>query len=355
MQVVKSFVDSIVAIAGGAISSAADRVESSLAGLLSLAISFLAGFVGLGKVADKISAVIEKVRATIDKALDTAINWIITKAKTLFGKLFGGKGKEDDPEKAKLVAAGLMALDQEEKAHEKDGKIGQEDAEKVAAKVKKAHPVFKSINVVDGDGSWDFEYAASPKNKKKGGKKSDDDGLDASQVESSEPQYGKVDPDRGGSSVTVDRLTPKHKEGSGVSYTPPIMDMIENKRNGKRLYVQGHLLNRLLGGPGNIPENLTPITYSANATHESQAEREVKELVNKKKKAVRYSVLVKYPTQALQGAPNTYEGVLATKLLVSWQELKVISLKPLKTTDKTGGSSKQNLPIENVPPWPQST
>src|SRR5206468_210728 len=89
IQVVTAFIDSIVAIASGAIGAAASRVESILAGLLSLAISFLAGFVGLGKVSDKVMGVITKVRAAVDKAIDTAINFIVTKAKALFAKLFG--------------------------------------------------------------------------------------------------------------------------------------------------------------------------------------------------------------------------------------------------------------------------
>ena len=72
------------------------RVESTLAGLLSLAISFLAGFVGLGKVTDKIMEVIKKVRASVDKALDAAINWIVAKAKALFARLFSKKDKKDD-------------------------------------------------------------------------------------------------------------------------------------------------------------------------------------------------------------------------------------------------------------------
>ena len=94
IQVVTAFIDSIVAIAGGAIEAAASRVESILAGLLSLAINFLAGFAGLGKVADKIMGVINKVRAPIDKALDWLIGWIVKTAKTLFAKVFGKKDKE---------------------------------------------------------------------------------------------------------------------------------------------------------------------------------------------------------------------------------------------------------------------
>ncbi|HYV07693.1 MAG TPA: hypothetical protein VFB82_24080, partial [Blastocatellia bacterium] len=109
IQVVTAFVDSIVAIAGGAIGAAASRVESILGGLLSLAISFLAGFVGLGKVSDKIMGVINKVRASVDKALDAAINFIVTKAKALFGKLFGKDKKDErsEEEKAKALKSAM--------------------------------------------------------------------------------------------------------------------------------------------------------------------------------------------------------------------------------------------------------
>lgn len=96
IQVVTGFIDSIVNIAAGNIGSAAAKVENTLAGLLSLAINFLAGFAGLGKVADKIMAVFAKVRAPIDKALDWLINWIVTTAKKLFSKLFGKKDKPDE-------------------------------------------------------------------------------------------------------------------------------------------------------------------------------------------------------------------------------------------------------------------
>jgi len=95
IQVVTGFINSILAIAAGNIAAAANKVESSLAGLLSLAISFLAGFLGLGKITDKIKGVIEKVRASVDKLLDAAINWIVTKAKALFGKLFGNKDNKE--------------------------------------------------------------------------------------------------------------------------------------------------------------------------------------------------------------------------------------------------------------------
>jgi hypothetical protein len=96
IQVVTAFIDSIVTIAAGNITAAANRVESILGGLLSLAISFLAGFLGLGKITDKIKAVIQKIRLTVDKAIDAVIGWIVGKAKALFGKLFGKRDQKEE-------------------------------------------------------------------------------------------------------------------------------------------------------------------------------------------------------------------------------------------------------------------
>ncbi len=90
IETVKAFVDSIVAIAAGQIEGAAAKVETSLANILSLAISFLAGFLGLSGIAAKVMGVIEKVRSTIDKALDTAVGWIVGKAKALVGSVKAG-------------------------------------------------------------------------------------------------------------------------------------------------------------------------------------------------------------------------------------------------------------------------
>jgi hypothetical protein len=99
VAVVTGFIDSIVAIAAGQIGAAAARVETALAGVLSLAINFLAGFAGLGKVADKVMAVINKIRAPIDKALDWLVGWIVKTAKALGKKLFGKDDKDKDKDK----------------------------------------------------------------------------------------------------------------------------------------------------------------------------------------------------------------------------------------------------------------
>jgi hypothetical protein len=121
IAVVTGFIDSIVAIAGGNIGAAVKRVESILAGLLSLAISFLAGFAGLGKVADKVMGVLNKVRAPIDKALDRLVAWVVAQAKKLFAKAFGKKDKKDDF--AEAFKAARAAVDQGSRDKKKPDQI----------------------------------------------------------------------------------------------------------------------------------------------------------------------------------------------------------------------------------------
>ena len=92
-QVITSFLDSMMAIAAGNIEAAATRVESTLAGLLTLAVNFLAGFAGLGRVADQVRNVIARIRAPIDQALDRVVAWIQRMAKLFVGKVKAGAKK----------------------------------------------------------------------------------------------------------------------------------------------------------------------------------------------------------------------------------------------------------------------
>jgi len=108
IAVVTAFIDSIVAIAAGNIGAAAGKVESILARLLSLAINFLAGFAGLGKIANKIMGVVNKIRAPIDKALDALITWIVGMARSL-GRFVAQAGIPQDPNE-RLRLAGNAAV-----------------------------------------------------------------------------------------------------------------------------------------------------------------------------------------------------------------------------------------------------
>jgi transposase len=96
-EVVAGFVNSIVEIAGGNIAAASKKVESVLAGLLPLAISFLASFAGLGKIPDKVMQQQRKLATKVDKGIDAVIAWIQKQAKKLLPKLTGKKDKAKKP------------------------------------------------------------------------------------------------------------------------------------------------------------------------------------------------------------------------------------------------------------------
>ena len=91
-QVAASFIDGIAAIAAGNVAPAANKVEQTMAGLLTLVISFLARIAGLGKVSDAVLGLIKKIRDPIDKALDKVVAWIVATAKKL-GKMAVNAGK----------------------------------------------------------------------------------------------------------------------------------------------------------------------------------------------------------------------------------------------------------------------
>ena len=164
IQVAVAFLDSMMEIASGAIGNAANKVENTLAGLLTLAISFLAGFLGLGDLAAKVMDIINtKVRQPIDKALDKVIDWIVTMAKKLFAKAFG---KKDDPASTPEAQAGLAALDALNERYPEGAE--KDELEQALQQVKQQHTVFKVLELREKDGSYEYHYVFNPDGTKPG-------------------------------------------------------------------------------------------------------------------------------------------------------------------------------------------
>jgi hypothetical protein len=112
MAFVESVVNSVHAIATGAIGGAVKWIEQALANTIPIVIGFLARLIGLGGISQKIRDFIMKVQSKVDQAIDKALKVIVDKIKKLFGKL---TGKDDTPEqKQKRVddasAAALAAV-----------------------------------------------------------------------------------------------------------------------------------------------------------------------------------------------------------------------------------------------------
>lgn len=109
-RLVAAFIDGLAAIAAGNIGPAAARVENVLATGMSLAISFLANFAGLGNVPKKVMQLIKKIRDPVDKALDKVVAWVIGQARKL-GKFIAQAGVPHDPkERLRLASRASIAL-----------------------------------------------------------------------------------------------------------------------------------------------------------------------------------------------------------------------------------------------------
>ena len=109
-QVAASFIDAIATIAAGNIAPAAARVETTMAGLLTLVISFLARIAGLGRVSDAVKNVIDRIRAPIDRALDRVVAWIVAQARRL-GRFVAQAGVPHNPnERLRLASQASLAI-----------------------------------------------------------------------------------------------------------------------------------------------------------------------------------------------------------------------------------------------------
>lgn len=291
-QVAAAVIDSIAAIASGAIGAAANKVESTLAGLLTLAISFLARLMGLGRISDAIRDVVERIRAPIDRALDRVVQWIVNLARRVVGAVKGaaqsvlnwmgirkpfkagnathhvyieGEGAQrrvmmasdpgeykktisamaipaNDPkvkDKQKAKADAIKTLDQIDDAMGKASKGGADGA-KAAERI---DPLMGQLALLTPQ----FMTAAQQ------------------QGQADTPLYGGTGPGGFGVSVTVERVTKvtAYQKPS----PPPNIDwdaLAKRMDGGTTYYVQGHLLNGKLGGTGTDWRNLAPLTQASN-------------------------------------------------------------------------------------------
>ncbi|HEU4883646.1 MAG TPA: DUF4157 domain-containing protein [Longimicrobium sp.] len=107
--VVAAYIDSIAAIAAGNIGSAANRVETTMAGMLTLVVSFLAQIARLGNVSQAVLNIINRVRAPIDRALDRVVAWIVAQVRRL-GSMLGGRDARSPAEKQRDLDRAVREL-----------------------------------------------------------------------------------------------------------------------------------------------------------------------------------------------------------------------------------------------------
>lgn len=100
LALVNAVLDSVAAIAQGAIGIAATAVENALAKAIPVAIGFLASLLGLGDISGTIKKTIDKAQAPVNKAIDWVINTALKAGKGLL-KMLGLGGKEEKDRKSR--------------------------------------------------------------------------------------------------------------------------------------------------------------------------------------------------------------------------------------------------------------
>ncbi|MDH4322532.1 MAG: DUF4157 domain-containing protein [Betaproteobacteria bacterium] len=90
LDLVESIVNSIAAIAAGAMASAANFIERTMARTIPVILDFLARFIGLGDVAGQVQTAIRNLQARVDQMLDRAVDWIRRQASSLASRALGG-------------------------------------------------------------------------------------------------------------------------------------------------------------------------------------------------------------------------------------------------------------------------
>lgn len=215
LDLVNSIIDSITAIAKGAIGAAAAFVENSLARTIPVIIGFLASLLGVGGISEKIKEIIQDIREPVNAAIDWVINKAVDIVKAVGGLLGFGKkdkvAKTNDPEHDAKVTAGVAALHASIAAHEKAGKLAHKSAEQVVAEVRQEHPIFESLNIKEAPDRWIFIYRASPEEEGAEAPKSEEEGVLVASVLDSKPP--------GGSAVGALELGPP--KGWGFDPTDP--------------------------------------------------------------------------------------------------------------------------------------
>lgn len=160
-EIASGILSSITKVALGSVGAAAKFIENLFGKGMKLVIAFLARIFGLGGIATKVKQLLKKISAPVQEVIGKVVGWIVDKGKALFNKLTG-KGKTKEEAKGSFTEedkkAGLSAFENEEKPFLEQNAISKENANEVAGKVKKKHPVFKSISVVDGGNDWEYKY-----------------------------------------------------------------------------------------------------------------------------------------------------------------------------------------------------
>lgn len=332
--VVESVVNSLEQIASGAIGQAANYVEQTMARFVPVLISFLARLLGLGGISQTIQNIIGRIRAPIDRALDRVVDWIVRQARRLasagrnaVGAVMGWlglrkqfrarggnhsvyfSGNEENP---RLMVASeaqpYEAFIQTITVNASQTTVKNE-AMGIARRIDEQIRNRSTRSAVDASAISQSLQLLSEKTAIL---------MDNSEIPPSIIEFGGLNSEGGAQFANARRLSTRFVAGSTPRDNAAIW-IKANRRRPASAFVQGHLLNHHIGGPG-LAFNLTPITGNgaglgsayANRVHLDQVETHVKREVLVNKNIVRYKVTAVYSAHPVRSFQQTLQQRIGT-------------------------------------------
>lgn len=305
LEIVSRVLDGVVSIAQGNIEDAAGFLENAMAGSLPVAIGFLANQAGLGRLSQRL----REILASLQDRVNDAIDWLLDKAIRL------GRAVIDMARRgAAAVRRGAASLREwwrrrfgfrsaNGEAHSLYLENENPDAELIVASTPmryqdflntlpnsaqktSAQALYQSFKSTQrlasgerrsgtaaqtADGSSDVHSAALVDQIQR---LANDTAalMPADPNRSSAPVFSPVTGQGYGRKIHIDLLTSERSHwpirGSEPSARSPRWNRLNQRATDGNdrdyMYIRGHLLNHNLGGPGNMWENLAPITQTAN-------------------------------------------------------------------------------------------
>ncbi len=162
--------DAVTRVAHGDVWHAGAQVYNAVVASVPLLLGFIANLLGLGDVGAAVRNALAALTAPVRRIEAKLVALIVSKGQALVATLHNAttrnprhtpiSGHGTDPAHDAQVHAGVQELVTLDQPYAKEG-IKKVQAEAIAARVHREHPVFKSIDVVDGGDRWNYKYVAT--------------------------------------------------------------------------------------------------------------------------------------------------------------------------------------------------
>jgi hypothetical protein len=211
IEVANTAIGAVNKVASGKVTDAANSVETALVQSIPVLLGFFARLVGIENLGIKVKEWLSRLKARIDNFIDTllnqAVNWLSKFPKgTKTGKPKPPSNNNttaspsNQPDYDNKVRVGLAQIDKKETTYLRKNIFKEwQDLEEICPggreKVTKHNPIFKSITVVYGGETWDYDWVASngtKKREKQAEKAQNDSGIIESDTRPSLPDYKHI-------------------------------------------------------------------------------------------------------------------------------------------------------------------